>query len=76
MEKFKKMVAIEPTKLLPDFYVALHDCITKDADFYSRGQSTFKKSKKGSRCYYSGDFRLIKLGNLYLYGVNWTSSTS
>ena len=52
------------------------DCITKDAYFYSRGQSTFKKSKKGSRCYYGGDFRLIKLGNLYLYGVNWTSSTS
>ena len=52
--------------MVSDFYVALHDCITKDADFYSRGQSTFKKSKKGSRCYYGGDFRLIKLGNLYL----------
>lgn len=34
------------------------------------------KIEKGSPCYYGGDFRLIKLGNLYLYGVNWTSSTS
>ena len=51
------------------FYVALHDCITKDADFYSRGQSTLKNRKKVLAVIIAAIFVSLNWG-IFIYTVS------